>query len=216
MRQSFEFIVLAATKVGDSSMVLHTLSPEFGRRSFICSVGKSTPTALFQPLNILSGVYTENTKSDLWRIGSLKAEYPLLGIRTSVGKNAMTMFLGEVLFRALRDGANEEGLYEWLRGSLLTLDALGSDWANFHLRFLLELCGALGFSPSMEDLAPFVGERYHQVQDLLSSSYEKCLLLPLSGDGRNEIAGLLLDYLGFHLEMNLNIRSLRVLRELFG
>ena len=82
----------------------------------------------------------------------------------------MTMFLGEVLFRALRDGANEEGLYEWLRGSLLTLDALGSDWANFHLRFLLELCGALGFSPSMEDLAPFVGERYHQVQDLLSSS----------------------------------------------
>ena len=92
MRQSFEFIVLAATKVGDSSMVLHTLSPEFGRRSFICSVGKSTPTALFQPLNILSGVYTENTKSDLWRIGSLKAEYPLLGIRTSVGKNAMTMF----------------------------------------------------------------------------------------------------------------------------
>ena len=42
MRQSLEFIVLAATKVGESSMVLHTLSSGFGRRSFICSVGKST------------------------------------------------------------------------------------------------------------------------------------------------------------------------------
>ena len=47
-------------------------------------------------------------------------------------------------------------------------------------------------------------------------SYEESLLLPLSGEMRNEIAGMLLDYLGFHLEMNLNIRSLRVLRELFG
>ena len=216
MRQSLEFIVLAATKVGESSMVLHTLSSGFGRRSFICSVGKSTPTALFQPLSILSGVYTENTKSELWRLGSLRAEYPLLGVRTSVGKNAMTMFLGEVLFRALRDGVNEEGLYEWLRGSLLTLDALDGDWANFHLRFLLELCGALGFSPTIQDLAPFVGERYSQVSNLLSLSYEESLLLPLSGEMRNEIAGMLLDYLGFHLEMNLNMRSLRVLRELFG
>ena len=216
MRQSLEFIVIAATKVGESSMVLHTLSSEFGRRSFICSVGKSTPTALFQPLSILSGVYTENTKSELWRIGSLKAECPLLGVRTSVGKNAMTMFLGEVLFRALRDGVNEEGLYEWLRGSLLTLDALAGDWANFHLRFLLELCGALGFSPTIQDLAPFVGERYDQVHKLLTLSYTESLLLPLSGEMRNEIAGMLLDYLGFHLEMNLNIRSLRVLRELFG
>ena len=216
MRQSLEFIVIAATKVGESSMVLHTLSSEFGRRSFICSVGKSTPTALFQPLSILSGVYTENTKSELWRIGSLKAECPLLGVRTSVGKNAMTMFLGEVLFRALRDGVNEEGLYEWLRGSLLTLDALEGDWANFHLRFLLELCGALGFSPTIQDLAPFVGERYAQVHKLLTLSYTESLLLPLSGEMRNEIAEMLLDYLGFHLEMNLNIRSLRVLRELFG
>ena len=188
----------------------------FGRRSFICSVGKSTPTALFQPLSILSGVYTENTKSELWRLGSLRAEYPLLGVRTSVGKNAMTMFLGEVLFRALRDGVNEEGLYEWLRGSLLTLDALDGNWANFHLRFLLELCGALGFSPTIQDLAPFVGERYAQVHKLLTLSYTESLLLPLSGEMRNEIAGMLLDYLGFHLEMNLNIRSLRVLRELFG
>lgn len=215
MRQSLEFIVIAATKVGESSMVLHTLSSEFGRRSFICSVGKSTPTALFQPLSILSGVYTENTKSELWRIGSLKSECPLLGVRTSVGKNAMTMFLGEVLFRALRDGVNEEGLYEWLHGSLLTLDALEGDWANFHLRFLLELCGALGFSPTIQDLAPFVGERYAQVHKLLTLSYTESLLLPLSGEMRNEIAGMLLDYLGFHLEMNLNIRSLRVLRELF-
>lgn len=216
MKQTLEFIVLATTKVGDSSLVLHTLSAEFGRRSFICSVGRSTPMALFQPLNLLSGVYSENSRSELWRIGSLKAESPLLGIRTSVGKNAITLFLGEVLFRALRDGANEEGLYQWCRQSVMTLDALQGDWANFHLRFLLELCGALGFSPSMEDLAPFVGERLEQVGSLLTLSYSETLLLPLSGELRSEIAGILLDYLGFHLEMNLNVRSLRVLRELFS
>lgn len=216
MKQSLQFIVLATTKVGDSSIVVHTLSSEFGRRSFITKTGKSTPLALLSPMSIVSGEYYENSKSDLWRIGSLRAEAPLMGIRTSMGKNATCLFLSEVLFRALKDGANEEGLYEWCRGSILTLDALEGDWQNFHLRFLLELCAALGFSPAMSDLGPFVGELWEPINSLLTISYSECLLLPLSGQLRNDIASALLEYLGYHLEQNLNIRSLRVLRELYS
>lgn len=216
MKQSLQFIVLATTKVGDSSIVVHTLSREFGRRSFITKVGKTTPLALLAPLSILSGEYYENTKSELWRIGSFRAETPLMGIRTSMGKNATCLFLSEVLFRALKDGVNEDGLYEWCRGSIITLDALVGDWQNFHLRFLLELCAALGFSPMMEDLGPFAGELWEPINSLLTLSYSECLLLPLSGQLRNDIASALLEYLGYHLEQNLNIRSLRVLRELYS
>ena len=216
MKQALEFIVLATTKVGEKSLVVHTLSAEFGRRSFIVGVSKSAPMALFLPLSILSGEVSENTKSDLWRISGLRSEHPLGGIRSDIHKNTMTMFLSEVLFRVLREGEYSDGLYEWCRSQVLMLDALQTDYANFHLMFLLGLCGELGFSPRTEDLMPFAGERLEDLRGLLPLPYGEAMFLPLSGPRRSEIAQIFLDYLGYHIESPLSIRSLSVLRELYS
>jgi len=216
MKQALEFIVLATTKVGEKSLVVHTLSAEFGRRSFIVGVSKSAPMALFLPLSILSGEVSENTKSDLWRISGLRSEHPLGGIRSDIHKNTMTMFLSEVLFRVLREGEYSDGLYEWCRSQVLMLDALQTDYANFHLMFLLGLCGELGFSPRTEDLMPFAGERLEDLRGLLTLPYGEAMFLPLSGPRRSEIAQIFLDYLGYHIESPLSIRSLSVLRELYS
>lgn len=216
MKQAIEFIILGTTKVGEKSLVLHTLSSEYGRRSFIVSVSKSSSMALFLPLNILSGEVSDNHLSDLWRVSGLRAEYPLNGIRGSVLKNSVCLFMSEVLYRVLRDGEYSEELYDWARRSILTLDRLGADYANFHLLFLLELSSALGFSPRTEDLMPFAGERLEDISALLTLPYDQALLLPLSGARRSEIAEILLEYLSFHLDSRLTIRSLPVLRELFA
>lgn len=215
MKQAIEFIILGTTKVGEKSLVLHTLSSEYGRRSFIVSVSKSSSMALFLPLNILSGEVSDNHLSDLWRVSGLRAEYPLNGIRGSISKNSVCLFMSEVLYRVLRDGEYSEELYAWARRSILTLDGLGADYANFHLLFLLELSSVLGFSPRTEDLMPFAGERLEDISSLLTLPYDQALLLPLSGVRRSEIAEILLEYLSFHLDSRLNIRSLPVLRELF-
>lgn len=215
MTHSSELIILASTKIGEKSLVLHSLSPEWGRRSFICSVSRNTPMALFLPLNILEGEIRENPRSDLWRVSSLSAVHPLSGIRNSIYKNTMTLFMSEVLFRTIKDGANEDGLFEWCRKSIVTLDAMESDFSNYHLRFLLEFAGILGFSPSMEGLAPFAGKRLREIGDLLHLGFAESMLLPLSGEVRNEIAGILLKYLGYHTESAINVRSLSVLRELY-
>ncbi|MBR4809098.1 MAG: DNA repair protein RecO C-terminal domain-containing protein [Bacteroidales bacterium] len=209
-------IILSSTKVGDKSLVLHTLSPGWGRRSFITSAGNGAAMAMFQPMSLLEGEVVENPKSDLWRIRSVTATEPLAGIRGDMRKNTMSLFMSEVLYRTIKEGANEDGLYEWCRRSILTLDALQQDFSNFHLRFLLEFAGALGFSPTIEDLAPFAGEHYSVVRQLLSSSAAGSMLVPMTGAQRNAVAGLLLDYIGFHTESQLNIRSLHVLREIFS
>ena len=125
MKQAIEFIILGTTKVGEKSLVLHTLSSEYGRRSFIVSVSKSSSMALFLPLNILSGEVSDNHLSDLWRVSGLRAEYPLNGIRGSVLKNSVCLFMSEVLYRVLRDGEYSEELYDWAHRSILTLDGLG-------------------------------------------------------------------------------------------
>lgn len=210
-----ELIVLNLTKARENSVVLHTLSASYGRRSFITSVTKGTAMAMFLPLNILEGEVVENPKSDLWRLKGISVKYPLNGIRTNLYKNTMTLFMSEVLYRVVRDGVNEDGLFEWCVRDILTLDAVEADFSNYHLRFLLELCSALGFSPSLEDLAPFAGNHLKDIQKLLELPFAESMLVPLNGTGRNEIAESLLDYISHHTESQLNVQSLKVLGELF-
>ena len=213
MTISTRIIVLNTTKVGDRSLVIHALSRDLGRRSFIVSVGGRGGTALWQPLSIVDCEVMENPKSDLWRLRGVSAAYPLAGLRGDLSRGAVSLFMAEVLYRTVREGA-EPGLYEWCERSILTLDALSGSYANYHLRWLLELSSALGFTPSSEDLAPYAGEHYRDILELMGP-YDAALLLPLSGSARSEIADSLLQYLSAHLEYQLNIRSLSVLGGVF-
>lgn len=211
-----ELIVLHTTKVGETSMVLHTLSEAYGRRSFIVKgLGKKSVTALFLPMSIIEAEVVESRKSSLWMIKNLSCATALNGIRNSLYKNTITMFLSEVLFRAIKDGMNEDGLYSWCRSSIMLLDALESDFSNFHLRFLLELTIALGFSPKYEDLLPFVLGNRETLKSMMEASFAESMLIPMSGSTRNEMAEGLVRYIEYHSESSLNINSLKVLREIF-
>ncbi len=210
-----ELIVLHTTKSGENSLVVHTLSKEYGRRSFLVrSPGKNS--SLFLPLNILEAEIVETSKSTLYTARNLSARCPLLGIRNNMFKNSMTMFMSEVLYRVVKDGTMEQGLYEWAEKNILLLDAIRTDFSNFHIRFLLEFSVALGFSPSSHDLMPFVGGHYHIVEKFMTSSFAESMILPLNGNVRNEIAEEILRYIEFHTESTLNVNSLKVLHELFA
>ena len=215
MNSSVRLIILNSTKLGENSLVLHCLCREMGRRSFIVTVRKGGSRAMFLPLNVLDAEVIENRKSDLWRLKNISPVHPLNGIRSHFDKNAISLFMSEVLWRSVQDGAAEDGLYDWCEKSVLTLDALEGDFANYHLRFLMELAGALGFSPSFEGLAPFAEDNLKEIADLLSASMPEFMVYPLNGTRRGAIAKSLLKYLSAHLEIPLNIRSLPVLEELY-
>lgn len=216
MTTNTELIVLHTTKFGENSIVVHALSREYGRRSFLVRGAGKRLMSLFLPLNILEADIVETTKSTLFTARNLTARHPLLGIRSNVFKNSMTMFMSEVLYRVVKDGGNEPGLYEWCEKNILLLDAVQTDFSNFHLRFLLELTVALGFSPECRDLQPFVGDHYPIVEQLMRGSFAETMLIPLSGPIRNEIAEEILRYIEFHTESSVNVNSLRVLRDLFA
>lgn len=215
MNGSIELIVLGTTKIGEGALVLHTLSREMGRRGFIVRPGKKASASLFLPLSILEADVVENPKSELWSLKNISSRDSLEGIRGNIHKNTMTLFLSEVLFRTLREGVLEDGLYEWCIGSILTLNALEGDFANFHVRWLMELAGALGFRPSWEDVAPFAGDNAQALKQMLASDFGESMLLPLSGAVRNSMAESLVRYLEFHTEQPIRVKSLAVLRELY-
>lgn len=216
MTKAVELIVLHTTKFGENSIVVHALSREYGRRSFLVRGAGKRLMSLFLPLNILEAEVVESSKSTLYTARNLSARHPLMGIRSSLFKNSMTMFMSEVLYRVVKDGVNEPGLYEWCEKSILLLDAVQSDFSNFHLRFLLELTVALGFAPESKDLMPFVGEQYPVVERFMRESFAQTMLIPLTGPLRNEIAEGLLRYIEFHTESSVNVNSLKVLRDLFA
>ncbi|MCI2109214.1 MAG: recombination protein O N-terminal domain-containing protein [Bacteroidales bacterium] len=246
MNTKAELIVLNHTKFGENTIILHTLSNEYGRRGFLVRVGAKSSMALFLPMNILEAEISESPKSQLWRASNFVCLSPLNGIRGDIRKNTMTVFMSEVLYRAILEDTNEGGLASWLKQEILTLDALESDFSNFHLLFLLDLCAALGFSPSLPGLAPFAGTQLSNIEALLQAYLPSpadslrfqsdslrlpseatppaeygnrlvsALLLPLKGTDRNEIAEAIIRYISYHTETNLNIRSLAILREIFG
>ncbi|MGN0189765.1 MAG: DNA repair protein RecO [Candidatus Cryptobacteroides sp.] len=217
MTENTDFIVLHTTKYGENAVVVHTLSERYGRRGFLVrGLGKKPVMSLLQPLNVLEADVNGSTRSNLYTASNLAVKYPLTGIRNNLYKNAMTMFISEVLYRVIREGEGESGLYGWCERNILLLDAVESDFSNFHLRFLLELAVTLGFSPESTDLLPFVEGHYPVVERFMKEPFAESMLIPLSGKARNEIADGLLRYLEFHTESHINVASLKVLRELFG
>lgn len=215
MTQNAGLIVLHTTKFGENSIVVHTLSREYGRRSFLVRGAGKKLMSLFLPLNILEAEVVESSKSTLYTARNLSARHPLMGIRSNIFKNSMTMFMSEVLYRVIKDGVNEPGLYEWCERNILLLDAVQADFSNFHLRFLLELAVALGFSPESRDLQPFVGDNFNVVESLMHGSFAETMFIPMTGSQRNEVAEQILRYIEYHTDSTLRINSLKVLRELF-
>lgn len=239
-KQSVEFILLHSTKYGDSSLVLHTLSREFGRRSFflrsVCSASavaggaakagggakrggsRAAVAGMVSPMNIIEGEVApvRSSPQAMPAVGALSSVRPLTGIRGDLRKGCITVFMAEVLFRALRDGASEDGLYEWCRSKILLLDALEGNFVNFHLIFLLELTAALGFRPEFRDIAPFIPPEHAAVaESLLKLPFEEALLVPMTGAVRSDLVDSFLAYFETHLEYPLNIRSAAVLKDLF-
>ena len=215
MTGSTSFILLHTTRFGENSIVLHTLSKEYGRKGFVVRSVSKKMMSLLLPLNILEADVTDSGKPGLLPVRNISIGRPLMGIRNNLFKNTMTMFLSEVLYRVVKEGTAEPGLYEWCERQIMLLDAMETDFSNFHLRFLLELSIALGFSPQSEDLRPFLGDNQPFIEQFMSTSFAESMLMPLSGILRNEICEGVLRYIEYHLESTLTINSLKGLRELF-
>ena len=217
MSAESELIVLHYTRTGDRSVVVHTLSREYGRRAFLFkSIGNGSMMTMFQPLSILECSISENTRSLLFTARHPVLVSPLYNIRGNLYKNSISVFIGEVLFRMLKEGTDDPGLFDWCKNNILLLDAVETDFSNFHIRFLLELAVVMGFAPSVSDLEPFTGDDAGIMELFLTGTFEQTMLLPMSGKVRARLASGLLRYLEFHTETSLNINSLGVLQELMG
>ena len=150
-------IVLRAVKYGETSLIVTIFTELFGLQSYLVN-GVRTSTKkgsgkanLFQPTAILDLVVYHNELKHLNRIKEFKWSYLYKNIFSDVPKNAVALFMIELLTKCLKQPEANPELFEFCEDAFIHLDeSTGSVMANFPLFFALHLPVFFGFRISDE------------------------------------------------------------------
>ncbi len=145
-------IVLRTVKYGETSLVVTIFTELFGVQSYMAngvrvSTKKGSGKAnLFQPSAILDLVVYHNELKNLNRIKEFKWDYLYQHILTDVKKNAVALFMVELLTKCLKQPEANSDLFHFTEDAFIHLDQ-SSDavTANFPLFFALHLAVLFGF-----------------------------------------------------------------------
>ena len=144
-------IVLHTTRYGESSLVVHCYTEQFGRQSYmvkgIRKSRKQNRSNLFQPLFILDfEVYHRETR-EIQLVKEVTRAMPLNSMPFHVIKSTQAIFIAEVLYRVVKEEEPNPMLAHFLVHAIQFLDALAEPSADFHIIFMFQLSRYLGFYP---------------------------------------------------------------------
>lgn len=145
-------IVLRTVKYGETSVIATLYTELFGIQSYLVN-GVRTSTkrgpgkaSLFQPAAMLDLLVYHNELKNLQRIREFSWAVIYQHIFSNIFKNAVAMFMVEILTKSLKQPESNPELYHFIEDSFLHLDsAEGQVLANFPLFFILHLAGFFGF-----------------------------------------------------------------------
>ena len=240
MLQKYRGIVLHTMKYNDRSNIAHIYTEQGGRMSFLIPAQRSRKSmvkqVLFQPLSLIEFDAQVRPHASLHPVREAKAGYVFQSLPYNPYKSAIALFLAEFLYRALKEESVNLPLFAYLIHSVQWLDACEKSFANFHLVFLMRLSRFLGLYPNMEDYiseyyfdllnACFVPtppahgmfvfpEEASHIRNLMRMNYETMHLFGMNRIERNRCLDIINAYYRLHLPDFPEMKSLRVLQELF-
>ena len=238
-------IVLKAVKYGETSLIVTIFTELFGVQSYIVSgvrtsTKKGTGKAnLFQPTAILDLVVYHNELKHLNRIKEFKWYYLYKHIFSDVPKNAVALFMIELLTKCLKQPEPNPELFAFCEDAFMHLDESSEAvMANFPLFFALHLPAFFGFrinddyseETSILDMqeGTFVAGRPDHLQVLegkqaeVTSELLKMMQpeeleqIKLNHDFRRELLFAYEIYYALHIQDFGAMKTLPVLREVLG
>jgi DNA repair protein RecO (recombination protein O) len=241
MLEKTKAIVLHNIKYTDSGIVVHAYTRRFGRQSILVRGLRKKRTGkhsiMFQPLFVLETEIYYKSSREMQTLKEASVSFSPYGIQSDIMKSSVAMFLGEVLSSVLREEIPNEEMFDFIESSVMYFDGSSNNFANFHIAFLASLSSYLGFEPTIAGdgygkffdlrnghfvpVPPLHGEyATEQVSSILesffSSSFDSSASIILNGKQRNEVLETLLRFYSVHLPALKRIKSLDVLREVFG
>ncbi|PIF00675.1 MAG: DNA repair protein RecO [Maribacter sp.] len=156
MQVTTKAIVLSALKYGDTSLIVKAFTFSDGLKSYLLkgvltSKKGKVKTGYFQPLTQLELVTNHKNKGTLETIREARVSYPYQTLHSDISKNAITLFLAEMLANSIQEEEANEGLFYYVESALQWLDT-NSQITNFHIFFLMDLTKYLGFYPDVTNI----------------------------------------------------------------
>jgi DNA repair protein RecO (recombination protein O) len=152
MDDTIQGIVLQSIRYGDTSLIVKVFTRSLGLRSYMVkgafNHNAKSRAALFQNLHLINFVETgKPNKSSLGYMKDVQLSTVYQSIPFEMHKSAILMYVSELLSKTLTEQEQNEPLYDFIERSLLWLDLVHQDYANFPMFFTLELTRHLGFYP---------------------------------------------------------------------
>ncbi len=237
MIQKTKAIVLSRVKYGDSSLIVNCYTESYGLKSYLLKgILKSKKAKLhkayFQILTQLDIVAYHNSKGNLNSIKEARVLNLYRSLHSDIVKQSLAFFLSEILRSALREEEKNEALFHFIAQAFSKLDSLQT-YANFHLVFLVQLTGFLGFYPDMQKPGEYFDlqegscvskpvsnffitkTKIFHFKKLLGTNFDTLSDIKLTAVERSELLDVLLEYYRLHLHAFKTPKSLAVLQNIF-
>ncbi len=144
-------IVFSSLKYSEADLIVRCYTESSGLKSYLLrnilrSRKGNLKKSYFQPLTLLELEVIHKDKGTLEQIKEVKVFQPYKTLHTQVIKEAMVIFISEILTNSIQEEVEDTALFNFLESSLIWLDN-HNEIANFHILFLLKLSIHLGFYP---------------------------------------------------------------------
>src|SRR6185312_3717469 len=142
-------IVLRTIKYGETSVIASIFTELFGIQSYIVNgvrtQGKTSKAHFFQSSSILEMEVYHNELKNLQRIKDLKWSYLYKNILSDVIKNAVALYMTELLQKCLKQPEANADLFNFCEHAFMQLDVADNEiTANFPIYFALQIAYFFG------------------------------------------------------------------------
>lgn len=238
MEDKIQGVVLQSIRYGDSSLVVKIYTRQAGLQSYLVKgvTGRAAHhrAALFQPMTFLHFVQSGRPRpNSLSYLKEPELQYAYQSIPMVMNKSAILIYLSELLSHTLTQQEQNEALYQFVYQSVVWLDLVESQYANFPLYFTLELTRFLGFYPQPAEpgkaffdmmegrfvaIAPphpywLDREQSALVARFLQLPIDEMASVILNGEQRNQLLDGLLTFVRLHAPMVKGLQSHEILKE---
>ena len=237
MDDTIQGIVLQTIRYGDTSLIVKVFTRSLGLRSYMVkgafNRNSKSRAALFQNLHLIN--YVETGKPNRSSLGYMK-DVQLATVYQSIpfvmNKSAILMYISELLSKTITEQEQNEPLYDFIERSMLWLDLVHQDYANFPLFFTLELTRHLGFYPKANHETGFCFDMmegsfahdyplhpyYFDAEDaqllskLLNAGIDETCRIPLNVNQRRALLDGLIVFMRLHAPVMNDFHSHEVLK----
>jgi len=240
MYEKFKGIVLNTIRYSDKHNIVHIYTDGRGLMSFAVPQGKTSAArmrnAMLMPLSLIDLEAGVRHGRELSILREVRRNYPLATLYSDPIKNAIALFISELLAHVIQEPEGNDPLFRYIEQSVQLLEQMPRQIANFHICFLYHLGAHLGIQPNVDsyrkgywfDMTEGVfvpgAVRGHmhlqpdeaQVIYLLSRmTFSNMSVFRFNREERNRMLDLIISYYRLHNAAIGTLRSPDILKQLF-